>query len=428
MDQTALEADDRVRVVQETTADAVCGESTGVLASHVMTNRNLDILRELVSNIVRQAAPAERLVGPEANRWAAEFAYSRAAPSGERVGIRREGIVAAHKLARVLAKAQPSYQRGAHPRTLMQAILNSSIQSFDSRKADTIGPEDLLTLERAIAEWFAENIMLRTYVVPCAIIPDLHGFPNAHSFVVGPVTFSHLSVFLPRVKNDPINEIHCRPMIEAMNERRATWVAEVAIGGCEQIRAAEMANLAVDIALAGLQLVVPLHYSRNAARLTGRTVPPLVGTIYNAGSHLQGGWHRQEPGLGLSGGAFDEFMIRQASLVQSIGRRIDSYVRGHAKLRSLEQSWCDAAYWFHEGLAEPVDTIAIAKLETAMEVLLGAESAKLSKQRLCEALHAFFGLKQTDPLPTNPSTTIRNLSRKLLGAFPRSPRHVINPD
>jgi hypothetical protein len=384
-----------------------------------MTIRNLDFLRELVSNVTRQAAPAMPLVGPNAERWAAEFAYSRVAPSGERVGVRREGIVAAHKLARAFAKGQARYQRGTHTRTLMQAILDSSMRSFDGRKADIIGPEDLTTLERGVSEWFSENVMPRTYFVPCAIIPDLGGYPNARSFAIGPVIFSHISVFAAGLKNDFAKEIHYGPMIKAMDERRAKWVAQVEIDGCEAIRALETANLAVDIALAAIQLIIPFDYSRNMARLTGRTIPPDISTVFKAGSQTLGSRHWQDPGCGLSGGVFDEIMNKNAALVQSVGRRIDSYVRGQAKLGSLEQSWCDAAYWFHEGLAEPVETIAIAKLETAMEVLLAVESTDRCKHRLCEAIHAFFGLSETDPLPTNPSTNIKKFVEEIVGARSR---------
>ena len=34
-------------------------------------------------------------------------------------------------------------------------------------------------------------------------------------------------------------------------------------------------------------------------------------------------------------------------------------------------------------------------------------------------MHAFFGLKQTDPLPTNPSTTIKEFVEEIVGARSR---------
>lgn len=37
------------------------------------------------------------------------------------------------------------------------------------------------------------------------------------------------------------------------------------------------------------------------------------------------------------------------------------------KLPFLEQAWCDGAYWMREAFAEPIETIAVAKLETSIE-------------------------------------------------------------
>ncbi len=127
----------------------------------------------------------------------------------------------------------------------------------------------------------------------------------------------------------------------------------------------------------------------------------------------------QQPGHGLSGGAFDEIMSKGAALIQSVGRRIDAYVRGGAsKLPRLEQAWCDAAYWFHEGLAETLDSIAVTKLETSIEVLLGAESSRRSESRLCEVLHAFYGLNEQDPIASDPSITVKQYVKGIVG--PRS--------
>jgi hypothetical protein len=71
----------------------------------------------------------------------------------------------------------------------------------------------------------------------------------------------------------------------------------------------------------------------------------------------------------------------------------------------LERAWCDAAYWLREALAEPIDSIAVAKLETALEVLLGAESTSGSKRRMLQILDSFYGLKPEDPLYDGTATT-----------------------
>ncbi len=384
---------------------------------------HLELLRIIVTHTVHEPPPGKLLVGQEANRWARALAFWRAKVSGERVGVRRDGVAAAIKLARSLAKDNPQYRRGARYGTLTQAILNASMEKFTGRAPDSIIAADLAALKAAVQEWFSQNVVPRCYVVPCSLMPDLGGFPNARPFTIGPVAFRHVSDFL-KARNlaDPedhmLEEINYGPLLQTMKERQATWVAEVEIDGCEETKASEIADLAVDIALVGIQLVIPRNYSRNMARITGRTSPPFVGSVYRTGSQTHSGTHWRLPGHGLSGGAFDELMSKEVDVTRSVGRRVDAYVHGGSKLPNLEQAWCDAAYWFHEGLAETLDSIAVAKLETAIEVLLGAESSSKSEKRLCEALHAFHGVSENDPIATDPSVTIKQYVKGIVG--PRS--------
>jgi hypothetical protein len=252
-------------------------KSVAFLALASMSQK-LELVRAIVNDMVRDPAPGRRLEGEEAVRWAAAYAFSQVASSGKRVGIGRNGVVAANKLASALAKTQPQYRRGAHPRNLTKAILNACIEAFVGRAADSISAGDILSIEKAVSDWFAENVKPRTYIVPCAIIPDLHGFPDAQPFMVGPVTFCHISDFFKRkgignLKDNPIREMKYGSLIRAMSERSATWIAEIEIDGCDEARASEMADLAVDVALVAVQLAVPWAYSRNMARITGRAKP-----------------------------------------------------------------------------------------------------------------------------------------------------------
>lgn len=384
---------------------------------------HLELLRLIVTHTVHEPPPGKLLVGQEADRWARAFAFSRSKPSGERIGLRRDGVAAAIKLARSMASDSPHYHRGARYRTLTEAILNASMEQFTGRAPDTIVAPDLAALKAAVSKWFSQNVMPRCYVLPCALMPNISGLPHARPFAIGPVAFSHISDHLKArnltaLEERMIEEIHYRPLLQAMNERQATWVAEVEIDGCEETKASEIADLAVDIAIVGIQLVIPSHYSRGMARITGRTSPPFVGSVYRTGSQTHGGMHWRQPGHGLSGGAFDEMMSKESDITRSVGQRVNAYVHGGAKLPKLEQAWADAAYWFHEGLAETLDTIAVAKLETAIEVLLGAESSSKSEKRLCEALHAFHGVSENDPIATDPSVTIKQYVKAIVG--PRS--------
>ncbi len=88
-----------------------------------------------------------------------------------------------------------------------------------------------------------------------------------------------------------------------------------------------------------------------------------------------------------------------------MGRRLAAYLAAASPLPNLDEAWCNAAYWYHEALAENLDTVAVAKLETAIEVLFRAESMSGSKQRLLDSFDAIFGLKGSDQVnPPSPVT------------------------
>jgi hypothetical protein len=85
--------------------------------------------------------------------------------------------------------------------------------------------------------------------------------------------FCHLSDFLIRkgignLRDNPIDEINYGQLVRAIVERSAKWIAEVQIDSCEGARASEMAKFAVDVALVGVQLVIP--WNRRARRLVWR--------------------------------------------------------------------------------------------------------------------------------------------------------------
>jgi len=83
---------------------------------------------------------------------------------------------------------------------------------------------------------------------------------------------------------------------------------------------------------------------------------------------------------------------------------LTAYVHAEGAFPTLNEAWCNAAYWYHEALAEPLDTVAVAKLETAIEVLMRAESMKGSKRRLLEAFKTFLGLSDSDLVAENGPT------------------------
>lgn len=112
--------------------------------------------------------------------------------------------------------------------------------------------------------------------------------------------------------------------------------------------------------------------------------------------------------------------------LRSMGQRLSAFLDASSSVPDLDEAWCNAAYWYHEALAETLDTVAVAKLETAIEVLFRAENMSGSKRRLHESFDVFFGLHRTDKIGTNSSVSVEQFveaittarSRVLHGTWP----------
>lgn len=150
------------------------------------------------------------------------------------------------------------------------------------------------------------------------------------------------------------------------------------------------------VALGGLQLIIPADYGRYIARITARTLPPYRGSLAVTDGKVTGGVRNMQPGHGLLAASFETFVNSATTARESIGRRVDAYLSNQVALPSLEQAWCDAVCWFHESLSEPLDTIAVTKLETAIENLFAAGSTRGSKKRMLDALSGMFEFEKKD--------------------------------
>lgn len=71
-------------------------------------------------------------------------------------------------------------------------------------------------------------------------------------------------------------------------------------------------------------------------------------------------------------------------------------------------------YWLHQALAEPIGTIAIAKLETALEVLLHTESSRGSQRRMLQILSVFFDLGPDDPIAPRATLSAQQFARNVV--------------
>src|SRR5258708_27055372 len=174
------------------------------------------------------------------------------------------------------------------------------------------------------------------------------------------------------------------------------------------------------MALAGLQLVLPRKESRHFARVSGRRWSPQRNDIVISKDGVQTAGQNRSPGLALMADHFQLAITQGSRLLASVGHRLDAFLGNRvSSLPQLEQAWCDAAYWMHEGFAEAIDTISVAKLETSLEVLMSAESTSLSNARLRHALRAFNRLMPNQRIFSDSSQTVEDFGKAV--AQTRSP-------
>lgn len=336
--------------------------------------------------------------------------------TGSVVGLPPGGLPAWLEFAGAVRAGDPRYARGTRLNPFVEQLFTEVVRLKRGSAGGSLQAAALTQVETAMAAWFAAVAVPQTHVIPCAIIPEA-----AAPFTVGPVRFSHASAFNAQAFgiSPGLEDLSLGPMKRMMQERAASWIAIVDVAGYEQERSNEVAELAVDISLAALQLIIPLAYGSRAARITARTLPPFTAALVNTQGNVSPRVTNYEAGRGLGPNAFDDFMKAGASLLSSAGMRISSFVAGAGALSDLEMAWCNGAYWFHEALAEPLATVAVAKLETAVENLFGSPSLGESNSRIRKALKCLFGLNPHDPIAPGASVTVNAFVKNVVEARSR---------
>jgi len=375
-------------------------------------SREIGLLRTLAIHLERRPLPYERLTQAALRREG--LGHVRETATGV-IAIRMPGHHALTDLTDCVLDQIPGLERGAKYADV-EAELFNFIESFVDREPSSIGNIDAEVLFARLANWFAVRAMPRRVFVPCLITRT-----PAPRFEIGPVTFEFsdriaTSDFYPESRGDEgIFDRHVfDEIVQWMRDEEAHWLARVHVDGCEQKRAEEIAELAVDLVIVALQLAQPYLDTRTMARLDARRGTSHKRTLSEADGYFSGGWARKEPGMSIGQGTLPEIMRQAAPVFTAVGNVVCSFATGSLRLPVLERAWCDAAYWFHQGLAESIDTIAITKLETALEVLVRAESSKGSERRMFEILSAFFGLEPDDPIAPGSTLTARQFARNVV--------------
>ncbi|NSZ58456.1 hypothetical protein FY145_10525 [Agrobacterium tumefaciens] len=313
-------------------------------------------------------------------------------------------------LAKSVRAASSARARSVSHAFLTKALDAILIGAFRDRSDAPLDAAEQQALDEKLTAWFDSHAVVRTHYIPCILSPYAD-----ERFSIGPVRFHHLSDFpaadfgmtIDEVDAlDESNDFHgLTDLKRFIAERHADWVAVIGIADHEPNRALTKADLSVDVALAIVQLATSFDHYRGIARATARMAPAwrpnILRTSDGGGS---GGIINLQPGRSVAPEGLGIILKANSAFVTSMGTRLTGYVEGMSALPVLDETWCNAAYWYHEAIAEPLETIAIAKLETAIEVLFRSESSSRSTSRLVNALEIFFGLAKDDMLPNGTMT------------------------
>ena len=369
-------------------------------------------------------------------------------------GFSRAGLAALDALAQSFRPPNSRNSRLASNATVAKMIAGRMIEQWKGRTSDSLTTADYEAFGNAIDQWFASLTHVRQHVIPCTLVP----YPLP-SFTIGPVMFHHLHNFPSeafgvtrkdfwptppskweqwrqnvwaaicnlQVQRPAPGGFYFEQIIRLAMERYAPWMALVDVVGRADAESVAAADIATDIALAAIQLALHHFDLRGLARATGRSGPVWRADVCKGvDGAVRGGTSNREPARAIAPDLFALGLSQTKSALNSMGRRLSSYLNATSTLPDLDEAWCNAAYWYHEALAEMLDTVAVAKLETAIEVLFRAESMSGSERRLLDSFDAIFGFKEHDPIVANSSVTAGQVvvsittarSRVLHGTWP----------
>ncbi|HZZ61224.1 MAG TPA: hypothetical protein VFE63_08630 [Roseiarcus sp.] len=373
--------------------------------------REIGLLRTLATHLEKRPLPFERLTQESLRREGLGYVREKA---GGIIAIRMPGHYAFTELADCLLDRLPGMERGAIYAEIQTELFNF-IEDYVGREPSTVGSKDAEALVTQFEKWFADKASPQRVFVPCVISRT-----PVPRFEIGLVTFEFIdrvttSDFYPHAGGDAA--LHRRgfdDLVRWMREWDADWLARVSVDGCEQERAEEVAEVAVDLVIVALQLAAPYLDTRTMVRLDARRGTSQKRTLSEADSYHSAGWTRKEPGMTIGRGTLPDILQKAAPIFTAVGNVVRSFASGSFRLPALERAWCDAAYWLHRALGESIDSIAIAKLETALEVLLGSESSSGSQQRMLDILSGFFDLGPDDPIAPGSLLNARQFARNIV--------------
>lgn len=376
------------------------------------------LLEAAVRGLVTRKHPGHTLVGDEAVAWLKGdgAGYGRiSAKTGDRLQFDTSGVAAVSALARSLRQGSAVYKRGSSHPNFAKAVADYVMSTYGGDSPSAIDDDSVKNLEDHLGDWWKEVAVSRRHFVPCALLVD-----DAKDVSVGPVTFIHATHIFGHpigIADDaPWTDLSREHLQQALATRSSAWVAVVDVEDCLPTRSIELADLTVDIAIAAIQMLLPLQEGQHMARVSARSFPAWTGSFSVADGNMSIGATKNLPAMGIPGQSFDAIIGSGQHILHAAGHCLSRFLTDSGPLVRLSQAWCDAAYWFHQGIGEPLDTIAIAKLETAIEVLMRSENSKGSAERMKQAIEATTGLGSEDLIALNATVTVRQFVKNMVGA------------
>lgn len=374
-------------------------------------------LREAAAAIVRIEHPGYILVGNEAEEFInpGNLRYTRmSGRDGSVTGYRLDGAVAIRSLARHALKKHPHVKHGSRRVDIESQIAELVIKHYPPPLTATPDTAALSNIDSELLAWFDASARQRRHYVPCALVAG-----HAAPFDFGPVTFVHVNDIATHPKglaDDGMSKLTRDPLIRALAERHATWIAIVKVEGCMLPRSTELADLATDVAIGAVQMAMPGDFGERMARVTGRTLPPWRGSLAVDDVHISPGLTNMEAGHGLDPRTFQIGIAMFAPMLASAGASIAALVDCDVPFKTLRRAWCDAVFWYHEATSETLTTVAAVKLETAIETMLQTKRRTGSSERMKQAIRLLTGLNPKDALPGSPDRNVDSYAKSLAEA------------
>lgn len=328
------------------------------------------------------------------------------------LGLLPAGVEPYEKLTEAITKQVPGLSRGGGFNAYEYELFGFLISQFLGRAPDAIHAAQVDTVIAHISDWLSKRVEKHKLFIPCVLSPW-----RSPQFSVGPIQFTFTNDFIAQIKTtvrDEIDAFQVNHFTEELVKQHADWVATIEVDGCDGDRAFEIASLSTDLAIVALQLGAPYMGTNNMSRLATRRGPGSSVTLRQTNGRYSGGAANLQPGLSIGDGYMAKIVTDTQPLIIAVGNLVRSFATGSYRLPFLEEAWCDGAYWLQQGLVEPVDSIAVAKLETSLEILFRAESSSGSEKRLLMALDTFFGLKPNDLINPNSQITAKQFAKGLV--------------